>query len=178
MILIILSSLFGLIFLVALAGFLLPRKIHVKRSIQIQASTERIWSEISDFENFKIWNPWAEKDPNMKVDITGKAKGSKYAWSGNKSVRSGSMMIVDMIENEKVDFELHFGQSKTPSFTSLIIEKEENGSKVTWTMDTDMGNNPAGRYMGLFMDKFVGKDYDKGLENLKEKCESEPPSID
>lgn len=162
---------FGIIFLIAFVGFLLPKKVFIERSVTIQADDQTIWREISDFENFQIWNPWAEKDPNMKVEITGLGKGSKYAWSGNKNVRTGSMMIIDLYENEKVDFELKFGQSANPSFSSLIMKKENDGFKISWTLDTDMGNNPAGRYMGLFMDKFVGQDYEKGLSNLKMRCE-------
>jgi hypothetical protein len=34
-----------------------------------------------------------------------------------------------------------------------------------------MGNNPVGRWMGLTLDRFVGADYERGLERLRERVE-------
>jgi hypothetical protein len=34
-------------------------------------------------------------------------------------------------------------------------------------MDSDMGANPAARYIGLMMDNMVGSDFEKGLASLK-----------
>ena len=45
------------------------------------------------------------------------------------------------------------------------------GTQVTWTMNGDMGANPLYRWMGLFMDKMVGPDFDAGLANLKALAE-------
>jgi hypothetical protein len=42
---------------------------------------------------------------------------------------------------------------------------------VTWMLDTDMGAGPIGRWMGLMMDKWVGGDYETGLQNLKSLVE-------
>ena len=44
-------------------------------------------------------------------------------------------------------------------------------TRVTWTMNGDMGGNPVYRWMGLFMDKMVGPDFDAGLANLKALAE-------
>ena len=42
-----------------------------------------------------------------------------------------------------------------------------SGAKVTWTVTSDMGFNPAFRVFGLFMDGMLGKTYELGLSNLK-----------
>jgi hypothetical protein len=161
----------GTLFLIALAGFLLPKNIFISRSIEIDSTNQEIFSQISDLENFKEWNPWAKKDPNINVVIKGKGKGSSYNWKGNNKVRQGSLTIIEITEMKRVDFELNFGQ-KNNAETSLIIEKQKELFKVSWTMNSNMGNNPTSRYMGLFMDKFVGKDYEEGLKNLKKSCEN------
>jgi effector-binding domain-containing protein len=41
-------------------------------------------------------------------------------------------------------------------------------------MDSDMGNNPIGRWFGLCMDNMIGADYEKGLAKLKEVSEKAP----
>lgn len=35
-----------------------------------------------------------------------------------------------------------------------------------------MGNNPIAKYFGLLMDKLIGADFERGLNNLKTVCET------
>ena len=163
---------FGALILIALAGYLFPKNVHIERSKTINAKSDVVFEHISNLEHFKNWNPWAEKDPDIQVTIKGTAKGSSYNWKGNSKVREGSLTILDIVPNKQVDFELDFG-FKNKSYTSLIMDEIDGKIKVTWSMDSNMGNNPTSRYMGLFMDKFVGKDYEQGLENLRKACEKQ-----
>lgn len=157
--------LLGLLLIMALAGYSLPKKSQVQRSILINAPSKDIYKTICSFESFKIWNPWSVKDPNIIVEIQGEGIGSYYKWKGNNKVRQGKLTIIELKENE-VSFELDFG-TQTKSYTSLKIEQEGTQQKVTWTMNTDLGNSPSSRYMGLFLEKYVGRDYEAGLKSLK-----------
>jgi hypothetical protein len=47
-----------------------------------------------------------------------------------------------------------------------FIEIDSNSTEVTWSMETDLGYNPIARYFGLFFDKMIGDDFEKGLDNL------------
>jgi len=55
---------------------------------------------------------------------------------------------------------------------AFILEGSGGSTEVTWTLVSDMGTNPVGRSMGLMMDRWVGADYEAGLENLKALVES------
>lgn len=48
---------------------------------------------------------------------------------------------------------------------------ESTGTRVTWTMNGDMGANLLYRWMTLFVDRMVGKDFEAGLANLKARAE-------
>jgi hypothetical protein len=61
-----------------------------------------------------------------------------------------------------------FGASYSGEFT---IEAKDGGSYVTWSMHGDVGRNPLNRWMGLFMDKLVGPDFEAGLKGLKAQAE-------
>jgi hypothetical protein len=52
-----------------------------------------------------------------------------------------------------------------------LLSPEGDGTRVTWGLDSDMGNNPIGRWMGLMLDGFVGADYERGLEQLRQTVE-------
>ena len=43
--------------------------------------------------------------------------------------------------------------------------------RVVWLMNGDMGSNPLLRWMTLFVDGMVGKDFEAGLANLKALAE-------
>ena len=51
-------------------------------------------------------------------------------------------------------------------------DKIQDLENFPWDFKGDMGMNPAGRLMGRMMDKFLGPDYEKGLDNLKKSCEN------
>ena len=56
----------------------------------------------------------------------------------------------------------------------------ENGAtQIIWSLDTDMREGapvwmqPLNTYLGFFMDAMVGKDYEQGLQNLKDVAEGQ-----
>ena len=50
---------------------------------------------------------------------------------------------------------------------TIEAEATATGSRVTWTVTSDMGFNPVFRIFGLFMDWMLGKTYELGLKNIK-----------
>lgn len=155
--------------LAVLVGFLLPAKVHVERSLQMSAAPEQVYPLISRFANFNRWSPWFKRDPKTVYTFTGTpgTVGAKMAWqSDHPEVGSGSQEYTLLTPNERVETKLDFGEQGGGTAT-LDIKAVEGGSLVTWSMDTDMGNNPIGRYFGLFFDGMIGPDYEEGLRNLK-----------
>ena len=49
---------------------------------------------------------------------------------------------------------------------TIRAEETATGSRVTWTVTSDMGFNPIFRIFGLFMDRMLGKTYERGLSNI------------
>lgn len=167
-------SLGSLVLVLILVGFFLPRKVHVARSILIDCPKETIFPHLNNLQHFVNWSPWTEKDPNMKQTFSGPESGTgcTYEWEGDrKKVGSGSMCITNSIENQRVETDLNFGKQGTAQ-ANWILETKDAKTKVIWTLDTDMGVNPIGRYFGLFMDKMIGPDYEHGLNKLKAKLEN------
>ncbi len=98
--------------------------------------------------------------------------GNKLTWaSEHPQVGNGTQEITASVENERVETALDFGSMGTAdAFFSL----KANGdvTDVTWGFTTDMGSNPVSRWMGLMMDKWVGGDYETGLNRLKALVEA------
>ena len=54
---------------------------------------------------------------------------------------------------------------------ALTLAPSGAGTTVSWTNAGEFGGNPFMRYFGLMMDRMVGKDFDAGLNNLKQLAE-------
>jgi Polyketide cyclase / dehydrase and lipid transport len=53
-----------------------------------------------------------------------------------------------------------------PATSSWELKPNGNNTDVKWQFQSNMGNNPLYRWMGLFMDKMVGGEFEKGLANI------------
>lgn len=177
---------FLLVLVAALVGvaFVLPSSAHVERSITIERPASEVFAVLNSYRRFNDWSPWAGKDPNAAYTLSGPVAGvgAKQSWQGDpKTVGNGSQEIIESKPNESVTTALDFGDMGKAN-ARFLLAPAGKGTKVTWTLDTQAplavdGKilwNAIGRYMGMFMDRMVGPDYETGLANLKKLVETFP----
>ena len=151
-----------------------PDSFKVQRIATIKAPPAKVMGYLNDFHQWMAWSPWEKLDPNMQRTFQGAAggKGAVYAWSGNDEVGQGRMEI---IENEmptrlaiKLDFIKPFESSNR---TEFVLQPQGDATVVTWTMTGP--SQFITKLMSVFvsMDKMIGKDFEKGLAQLKEAAE-------
>lgn len=167
----------GLVVIVAIVcglAAMQPDSFTVARSTAIKAPPEKIFVLLNDFHNFGSWSPWEHLDPNMKRTFSGTAsgKGAVYNWEGNKDVGSGRMEITDQLVPSKVDIKLDFLEPfKASNTATYTLEPKGDMTTVTWTIH---GGAPfLTKLMMVFtsMDAMMGKDFEKGLAQLKTVAE-------
>ena len=74
---------------------------------------------------------------------------------------------------------MFFGGYPDPNYANFMITSDGESSTVIWNFEGDMGSNPIGKLMGLFMEGMLGPSYEEGLQNLKSLVEAKPTfSID
>ncbi|NJM33885.1 MAG: SRPBCC family protein [Rhodomicrobium sp.] len=155
-------------------GLLLPGAVHVERSTVIKADAAAIFPYLTNYRRFNEWSPWAPRDLNAEYTFAGPEEGvgAKMSWRSDKrEVGSGSQEIVAVTPNEKVVTALDFGDMGTAE-ARFDLAPESDGTKVTWSLDTNLPANPLARWMGLLLDSLIGTDYEEGLARLKAKVES------
>src|SRR5260370_42223875 len=91
-----------LLLLVAVAVFLVyialkSADFRITRSRSIQASPEAIFALINDLHGFNRWNPFAQNDPQLKLDYSGPQTGigANYMWSSTGKSGQGRMEIIE-----------------------------------------------------------------------------------
>lgn len=152
-----------------------PKENNVERSIVLDGTAEDIYPYISSLKEMNAWSPWTKKDEAMKTSYTGKdgTVGAKYAWEGNKEVGVGEQEILALDVNKSAQYALRFKEPYESNATTTINLSPKNKGKktnVTWSFHSKNEGLMA-RLFGLFanMDKFIGQDFEAGLQNLKEK---------
>ena len=163
----------ALVLLVIGGGLLISPKFHIERSVQVQAPPDKAYALVVAPRRWKEWTVWNQRDPAMQVTYFGAESGAGSGWSWQSaSEGSGKMTLTAAEPPQRIAYDLYFPDFKTTSTGELRFEAQGGGTRVTWTMDGDMGANPVWRWLALFMGDLAGKDFDAGLGRLKTLAEA------
>jgi hypothetical protein len=99
--------------------------------------------------------------------------GAAYSWTG-AMIGAGSMTIEEVIPNEFIKSKLSFTAPQEMSSDVIWkLEPTAAGTKATWINKGGL-TYPVQRYMGLMMDKMMGRSFEQGLASLKELIGARP----
>ena len=158
-----------LIVLLVVVAYLLPRHVRVERTATIKSSPEIVFGQVNILKNWEQWSPWHKIDPKMKLEYNNipSGKGASYSWQSEvKNVGNGKLTITKVVPFDTIDVEMNF-MNEGIALGGYNFKQKDSAVLLTWWMDADMGNNPIGRWMGLMMDRMIGKDFEKGLNSIK-----------
>jgi hypothetical protein len=146
----------------------------MSRSTTVDAPTDRVHGLVDDFREWQQWSPWEGLDPHLERTYSGPSSGvgSRYHWSGNNKAGEGEMEIVESTPT-RVAVDLRFLKPfKAHNVTTFDLEQVGGGhTRVVWTMSG--ARNPVMALAGrLFLDRSIGKDFDRGLAALKAAAEA------
>lgn len=163
----------SLIVLVVILMFVAPADFNVERSISINAPKSIIKEQVMYFEKSKDFSPWHDMDPDMKDWMEGEdgTIGAIYFWDGNDDVGEGFQELMSVQEN-RVEIDVTFLRPfESVAHTYFQFEENDNSVEVAWGFHSKFPR--PFNIMGLFfnMEDAIGKDYEKGLANLKELAE-------
>lgn len=170
-------GLFGIVALLLLGGLALPNTAHLERSVVIDARPATVFTVLNSYKLFNQWSPWAELDPSTIYTDAGPASGvgARQSWnSENPDVGSGSQEIVTSEPYSYIKQSLVFGGFDTDNSATFTLTPAGEGTQVVWSYDTSFRGSLLMRYFGLFLEKMIGPDYERGLARLKPFVEGLP----
>jgi carbon monoxide dehydrogenase subunit G len=144
----------------------------IERSVRIAAGPAEIAPLIEDFRRWGSWSPYDKMDPAAERTFSGAASGvgAVYEWNGRKT-GAGRMEIVE-IQKDRIVLQLDFKKPfRASNKADFILAKEGEDTHVTWAMYGE--KTLISKVMGLFVsiDEMVGKDFEKGLADIKQIAE-------
>lgn len=154
-----------------LIAYLLPARQSVQRHRDIEAPAARIWPLIANPKAWQQWAAWNQRDPAMKITYEGSESGAGAKWTWDSNSEGKGSMTFDTAETEKLlTYTLSFPDMGSAAKGRIELTPQGSGTRVTWSFETDLGNNPVMRWFGLALPGFVGKDFDEGLANLERQA--------
>ena len=154
-----------------------PKKFETSKSIEINASPEAVFEEVSDFNRWSAWSPWHKYDPKMVNTYSGEpgTVGHKNEWTSTE-MGNGSQEIVEIEDGKRVKTALKFTDFKDAvSYATYIVEYKGDKTLVTWTMDgSELPFMIRGMMLLMGGQKNIDKDYEEGLAALKKIAEAKP----
>jgi len=157
-------------FIFVSVAYLLPRTIHVERNLSCNASPKNVFEQINTIKNWLKWAPWMQSDTTMQLSFSGpeSGNGATYKWfSSDKNVGSGSVTIISSTPFDSLLVIMDFGKNGK-SCAKFNLLKENQGTNIIWSLETDLGMNPISRWFGLLSDHMIGPDLERGLFHLDE----------
>lgn len=158
--------------LLLIIAALLPSNYRVERSTTINAPVGKVFEQVADLNNYIKWNPWSELDADAKNTVTerGRGTGSIWSWEG-EIVGKGNLSIVKLEEGKSIETKVTFLEPMESTSSGFWkFENSDHGTNVSWAFEGGL-SYPIERYIGFFMDDMLGEDFEKGLANLKNRCE-------
>lgn len=164
----------GSVVLLILIGFALPRVHRVEVAVEIDAQQATVFALVNDFRRFTLWAPWTDTDPNVRFIHSGNSRGNgaTVTWDGT-IIGSGTQTITESQPFEYVGIVMSPGEPGEAR-SWFRLEPGVGTTRVRWGFEADYGANIVGRYFASMLGSVVARDYEAGLENLKQLAESLP----
>lgn len=160
-------------------GLFLPQTVTVRRVMLISGPADAIFEQVNTIRNWPEWSPWHQADTSMIITYAGPEKGvsASYKWeSREKKSWKGCITIIESMPYDSLLLDMDFLE-KGKALGKFLFSHNDSGTLVKWSLSCDLGKNPFHRYYGLLMDRLVGSDFEKGLQNIQKKIATEPQSM-
>lgn len=161
---------------VLIAAYFMPKDYAVEREITINKPADSVFNYVRYLKNQNQFSVWATIDPKMKSTYKGTdgSVGAISAWESDvKDVGVGEQEITKITDGKRIDFALRFKEPMNDTAVGFMSTEavSANQTKVKWGIN-GIFPYPMNVMMPMMkMDEMIGKDLQKGLENLKNKME-------
>lgn len=155
-----------------IVALFVSKTYEVEEAIVINKPKSEVFDYVKHLKNQDNFSKWATLDPDMNKTYHGTdgTEGFISAWeSEDDNVGVGEQEIIKIIDGDRIDYELRFIKPFESTQETYMTTKSVNGNQteVTWGFNGEI-KYPM-NLMLLFMDfeKFIGDDFQEGLQNLK-----------
>lgn len=158
-----------------IAAAFIDGNCQLQKSVSINATPDLVWTETNSLKAIDNWSPWNKLDPNMKKEWTGTTGeiGEKVCWEGNEDAGKGCQELVKIDSvARKIDTQVKFlTPYESEADFSVSIMPVGNTSRATWSFTSNIPFPFSPMKLFFSLEDSMGKDFEEGLQNLKNRSE-------
>ena len=153
-------------------GVFLPDQRTVTHSVETNRPARTVLDTLSGFGRYDEWTPMRRHDPDTQFEVSGEpmGPGARLEYSSpSEFVGTGSWELVSTDEDNRggsLVFELEDGRYGSNKSMEFDVERRGRITTVTQTYSVDYGWDLFGRFAGMYVERNVGDDMSRGLNNL------------
>ena len=158
----------GLFVMMSLISFLIPSTIMTAKSISVNADSTKLFSAISNMQNWKNWHPVFMTDSSIEINN----KDTAYAVATWKTNGKTNKLVFTKVNYPEVAFVLQ-RDGENDMESAMYINREADGGsmQVQWKAITKLKWYPWEKFGGIFVEKLSGAGYEAALASLKQFIE-------
>jgi hypothetical protein len=141
--------------------------LHVEQSKTYQSDINVLFSEVSDFHEWKAWFPWMDEGIQFEIVKKKATPGHKLSW--NHSEQGSGFIEMSSIEKPfEIQQKLQFTEnSEVLNSDFRFIEKQTGGTEIIWTISNDEAYPyPLGRLRAFVIRKMSENNMQQALDDI------------
>jgi hypothetical protein len=161
----------GLFIFITILSLFIPSKLMVTRAVVINANTAKVFSEISDLQNWKHWQPVFMSDSaqiNFKTDTSGISNYCEWYSKGKKN----AIEVTKKNNNSIAAVLKRSGENDVQNTISILPLADSNQVQAEWNVLIKLKWYPWEKFYGIFIEKISGQGYEDALNSLKNYVEN------
>ncbi|MGA9325786.1 MAG: SRPBCC family protein [Salegentibacter sp.] len=157
------------------------KRYDVSRTVIINSSKDEVYSLVRQLKKQPLWVPWFKRNPEVVLKFKGDdgKLGATFYWHGNNRVGEGTQKIIKVKQGKVVETKLLFVKPiKLTALTYIgVKEIEPEKTKMVWGVRGHLAFPLSIMSIFYTADRFLGKDLEQGLKNLKTILERKKQSV-
>ena len=166
----------GLVVILVIVTLVAPTDFGYEKSITINAPIEVVWENVGSLEAMDKWSPWAAKDPNRILEMSGidGTVGAVQSWESEvEEVGVGSLTITKVEAPTSFETDLKFIKPyESEAIGYVRLSKKGEGTEVLWGFASDLPRPVNLMMVFMDMDAQMDAEFGSGLDMLKKLCEN------
>ncbi len=172
--------LYLVLFLVALIlviPLFLPSTVVVTSRKEVAVLPYQVFHNAATYTARNSWDPWLRTDPGAEFTVDSQVDyvGSVFTWDGEK-IKTGKIQVDSVVFGKYIASSIWFGDDQEPSTVEWELEPIDFGTRITWKF-TASGAYPLEKLLLNLMKGSMASDLEKGLINLAQYLEENPPRL-
>ncbi len=155
----------GLFIFITIFSLFIPSRIMVTKAVVINADAAKVFTEISDLQNWKHWQPVFKRD---SASINCANNSCEWESKGKKN----KFTIVVEKNNAVTATLVRKGENTVLNTITILPVADSSQVQVEWNALVKLKWYPWEKFYGIFIEKITGQGYEDALKGLKEYVES------